>query len=86
MNELEKRQRKMALLKWGIACFVLAVLCFFAEKPYAETELREIMGKISNFNADTKYTLPLLNISLNFTSARRIPIISIGRGALKLLK
>ena len=38
----------MTLLKWGIACFVLAVLCFFAEKPYAETELREIMGKISN--------------------------------------
>ena len=48
MNEMEKRQRLMAFAKWGIACFVLAVLCFFAEKPYAETELREIMGKISN--------------------------------------
>lgn len=49
MNEMEKRQKLMTFVKWGIVCFALAVLCFFfVEKPYAETELREVIGRISN--------------------------------------
>ena len=49
MNEMEKRKKVITLVKWSISCFVLAVLCFiFIEKPYAETELREIIGRLSN--------------------------------------
>ena len=48
MNEMEKRQKAITCLKWGILCLSLAVVCFFFEKPYAQTELREIIGKISN--------------------------------------
>ena len=49
MNEMEKRKKVITLVKWSISCFVLAVLCFiFIEKPYAEAELREIIGRLSN--------------------------------------
>ena len=48
MNEMEKRQKLMAFAKWAIACLVIAIACFFNEKPYAEPELRAAIGKLSN--------------------------------------
>ena len=48
MNEMEKRPKLMIFVKWCVVCLAIAVVCFFIEKPYAETELREVIGKVSN--------------------------------------
>lgn len=48
MDEMEKKQKLTSLIKWGIIWFAVALGCFFIEQPYGETDIREIMEKISN--------------------------------------
>lgn len=45
----EKRQIIISYVKWSIVCVAIAIFCFFVtEKPYAQANATEVIGKIGN--------------------------------------
>lgn len=49
MNDIEEKKQRIAkIIKWAIIWLAVAIASFFIEAPYNETDVREIMEKISN--------------------------------------